>query len=362
MATFNIDPLTYTEEETLIQAPNGAYFKEEQGILPGIILELLERRQKADIYEEQYAIKIIMNSLFGVLGNPMCRFYNVKIANAITSFGRYFLEETTQKVEAMGYNVIYGDTDSLFVVSQAESVDEAEKTGNTIEKTINEFYDAYVQNHYTRKNHLQLEFERVYEKFLLPKQRHLKKGAKKRYAGYHNGKIDIIGLEYVRRDWTELAKEFQYNLLEKIFSGQNIDEYIRETVKDLKAGNLDHLLIYKKGVRKGLDQYTKTTPPHIKAARKMDDFSDRVISYVMTKRGPEPVDGTAKRIDYGHYIEKQLKPIANSILHFYRKSFTDVVTGKKQMSLEHFFWLKAHAFCQSNSPVKYSNENKCSNQ
>jgi len=337
MATFNIDPLTYTEEETLIQAPNGAYFKEDPGILPGIILELLERRKKADIYEEQYAIKIIMNSLFGVLGNPMCRFYNAKIANAITAFGRYFLEETTGKVETMGYDVIYGDTDSLFVVSQVESVNEARKTGDTIEETINEFYNKYVQEYYNRENHLQLEFERLYEKFLLPKQRHLKKGAKKRYAGYHMGEIDIVGLEYVRRDWTELAKEFQYNLLEKIFSGQNIDEYIRETVKNLKAGNLDHLLVYKKGVRKGLDQYTKTTPPHIKAARKMDNFSDRVISYVMTKRGPEPIDGTAKRIDYEHYIEKQLKPIANSILHFYSKSFTDVVTGKKQMSLEQFF-------------------------
>jgi DNA polymerase-2 len=336
MATFNIDPLTYTEDTTRIQAPNGAFFREEPGILPEIILKLLEKRKNADIYEEQYAIKIIMNSLFGVLGNPMCRFYNVKIANAITSFGRYFLEETTEKVEAMGYDVIYGDTDSLFVVARLASQDEAHKTGDEIERTINRFYDAYVIEHYNRKNHLQLEFERVYEKFLLPKQRHLKKGAKKRYAGFHDGEIDIVGLEYVRRDWTDLAKEFQYHILEKIFSGENIDEYIRETVKSLKTGNLDHLLVYKKGVRKDLSKYTKTTPPHVKAARKVNDFSERVISYVMTKRGPEPVDNAPKRIDYEHYIEKQLKPIANSILHFYGKSFTDVVTGKKQMSLEHF--------------------------
>jgi len=336
MATFNIDPLTYKEEETRIQAPNGAYFKETPGILPEIILELLERRQKADIYEEQYAIKIIMNSLFGVLGNPNCRFYNVNIANAITSFGRYFLEQTTDKVEAMGYRVIYGDTDSLFVVSDASSLPEATKKGNTVEKTINDFYNGYVKTHYNRENHLELEFEKVYEKFLLPKQRHVTKGAKKRYAGFHDNTIDIVGLEYVRRDWTELAKEFQYTLLEKVFTGASIEHYIRETVKELKAGKLDHLLIYKKGVRKDLDQYTKTTPPHIKAARKLDDFSDRVISYVMTKRGPEPLDGKPRRIDYEHYIEKQLKPIANSILHFYNKSFTDVITGQKQMSLEHF--------------------------
>ncbi|MBU7016722.1 MAG: DNA polymerase II [Theionarchaea archaeon] len=336
MATFNIDPVTYTEEETVIRAPNNVYFREEPGILPEIILNLLERRQKADIYEEQYAIKIIMNSLFGVFGNPLCRFYNSKIANAITFFGRYFLEETTRKVESMGYEVIYGDTDSLFVVSGAASVEEAHIMGDSIEKVINDFYDTYVQENYSRKNYLQLEFERVYEKFLLPRQRHLKKGAKKRYAGFHEGEIDIVGLEYVRRDWTELAREFQYNLLEKVFSGENIDGYIRDTVENLKSGKLDDLLVYKKGVRKDLAKYTKTTPPHVKAARKMDDFSDRVISYVMTKRGPEPVDGTPKRIDYDHYIEKQLKPIANSILHFYDKSFSDVVTKQKQMSLEHF--------------------------
>jgi DNA polymerase-2 len=336
MATFNIDPLTYTEKETPIKAPNGAYFVEDPGILPEIILTLLERREQADIYEEQYAIKIIMNSLFGVLGNPNCRFYNSRIANAITSFGRYFLEETTRKVEAMGYEVIYGDTDSVFVVSRAETMEETTAKGQAIEKSINEFYDGYVRDYYSRKNYLKLELEHAYQKFLLPRQRHEKKGAKKRYAGYHNGKIDIVGLEYVRRDWTELAKQFQYTLLKKVFTGENFEEYIRKTVKDLKAGRLDHLLIYKKGVRKDLNGYTKTTPPHVKAARKMDDFSDRVISYVMTKRGPEPVDNNPNRIDYDHYVEKQLKPIANSILHFYDRSFTDVVTGQRQMSLEHF--------------------------
>ncbi|MGC1119485.1 MAG: DNA polymerase II [Candidatus Methanofastidiosia archaeon] len=336
MATFNIDPLTYTEKETSIKAPNGAYFVEDPGILPEIILALLERREQADIYEEQYAIKIIMNSLFGVLGNPNCRFYNSRIANAITSFGRYFLEETTEKVEAMNYEVIYGDTDSVFVVSRAESIEEATARGQAIERTINEFYDGYVRNNYNRKNYLKLELEQAYQKFLLPRQRHVKKGAKKRYAGYHNGEIDIVGLEYVRRDWTELAKEFQYTLLRKVFTGENFEEYIRKTVKDLKAGRLDHLLIYKKGVRKDLDEYTKITPPHVKAARKMDGFSDRVISYVMTKRGPEPVDNNPKRIDYDHYVEKQLKPIANSILHFYDRSFSDVVTGQRQTSLEHF--------------------------
>ncbi len=338
IATMNIDPLTFTEEKTKIKAPNGVYFKSERAILPEIILELMEKRKKVKhIYEEQYAIKIIMNSFFGVLGNPNCRFYNSKIANAITAFGRFFLNLTTEKVEEMGYKVIYGDTDSIFVVSNAENCEEAEKIGKNIEKSINDFYESYVKENYGTKNYLMLEFEKLYEKFYLPKQRHLERGAKKRYAGLMGEKVDIVGLEYVRRDWTDLAKQFQYNLLKKVFLNEDYETYIKETVENLKSGKLDSLLVYKKGVRKDLESYTKTTPPHVKAARKLGNFRDRVIKYVMTKNGPEPVENLGRvKIDYNHYIEKQLKPIADSLLVFFNKSFDEIVTEKKQATLEDF--------------------------
>ncbi len=338
MVTMNIDPMTFTEEKTKIKAPNDVYFKDEKAILPEIILELMEKRKKVKhIYEEQYAIKIIMNSFFGVLGNQNCRFYNSKIANAITAFGRSFLNLTTKKVEERGYKVIYGDTDSIFVVSNARNYEEAEKIGKEIEKNINEFYDSYVTENYGTKNYLILEFEKLYEKFYLPKHRHLEKGAKKRYAGLIGENVDIVGLEYVRRDWTDLAKEFQYNLLKKVFLSEDYETYIKEVAKDLKSGNLDSLLVYKKGVRKNLESYTKTTPPHVKAARKLENFKDRVIKYVMTKKGPEPIENLDKvKIDYDHYIEKQLKPIADSLLIFFDTSFDEIVTEKKQVSLEDF--------------------------
>ena len=79
-----------------------------------------------------------MNSFFGVLGNQNCRFYNAKIANAITAFGRFFLNLTTKKVEEMGYKVIYGDTDSIFVVSNSKNYEESEKIGREIERNIND--------------------------------------------------------------------------------------------------------------------------------------------------------------------------------------------------------------------------------
>ncbi len=339
IATMNIDPITFTEEETQIKAPNDVYFTKEKAILPEIILELLERRKKVkDVYEEQYAIKIVMNSFFGVLGNPNCRFYNAKIANAITAFGRFFLNLTTEKVEEMGYKVIYGDTDSIFVVSKVESKEKAENIGEEIEKKINDFYESYVTEEYGTDNYLKLEFEKTYEKFFLPKQRGMEKGAKKRYAGLVDDDLDIVGLEYVRRDWTDLAKEFQYNLLKKVFLGEDYETYLKETVEKLKAGELDSQLVYAKGVRKNLDDYTKTTPPHVKAARKLDEFDERVIKYVMAKSGPAPIEHIDRvKIDYNHYIEKQLKPIANSILTFFDTTFKDVLTGREQASLEKYF-------------------------
>ncbi|MHC1604856.1 MAG: DNA polymerase II [Candidatus Methanofastidiosia archaeon] len=339
IATFNIDPITYDKGK--ICAPNNTCFGSGKSILPRIILELLDERSLAKKRNEstkQFAIKIIMNSIFGVLGNPNCRFYNPKIANAITSFGRYILKKTSKKVEEAGYGVIYGDTDSIFVVSNAENINDAKKMGQKIQSEINNFYQSFVLEKYERNSYLQLEFKKVFEKFFLPKQRHLEKGAKKRYAGMVDGKLHIVGLEYVRRDWTQLSKEFQYNLLLRIFKDEDYEDYIRNYVKMLKNRELDDLLIYRKRLRKGVEQYTKTTPPHVKAAR-MLQFKGKenasLIEYVMTKKGPQPVQ-LAKNIDYSHYIEKQIKPIAESMLSLLEENFEDIITKTRQQTLRDF--------------------------
>jgi len=340
IATFNIDPMTYGKGE--ICAPNNACFGTGESIIPEIILELLEERahaKKDGKYTKQFAIKIIMNSIFGVLGNPNCRFYNSDMANAVTSFGRQILKETSRKIENWGYDVIYGDTDSVFVVSKADDANEAKDIGKTIEKGINEFYRQYVESNYGRGSYIMLEFEKVFENFFLPKQRHIEKGAKKRYAGTVDGELQIIGLEYVRRDWTQLAKEFQYGLLDKLFKGEDYERFIKGYVKDIRKGKMDDKLVYRKRLRKEIGQYTKTTPPHVKAARLLDHQEKEnasLIEYVMTKKGPQPV-GVANNIDYNHYVEKQIRPIASSVLTLLGKDFDDIVSGSTQSTLKDFF-------------------------
>ncbi len=339
--TFNIDPASFIEkkEPGSIESPNKAYFRNQSGILPEIIERLHHAREKAKKEKRElssYAIKIIMNSFFGVLASPSCRYYSLKMANAITHFGQSIIKMTAREIEKKGYKVIYSDTDSVFVETDS-SKEKADRIGKEIEEYINKFYKDLVKKDYNRESFLELEFEKQYISFLMPKVRGSEAGSKKRYAGLieKNGKeiIEIVGLEAIRGDWTDAAGEFQRELLNRIFHKQEFVQFIRDYVKSLKSGKFDSKLVYKKSLRKSLEEYTKTTPPHVKAARQLDSIQSSVIEYYMTEKGPEPIQKLKNKIDYDHYINKQIKPIADTILYFFKKDFDEVMKTSKQMKL-----------------------------
>ena len=337
--TFNIDPMAM-DKKGEIKAPNGARFKTKDAILPMIIQNLWTQRDKAKKRKDDaatHAIKIHMNSIFGVMANPTCRFYSLELANAITHFGQKIVKDTASEIEKLGYTVIYGDTDSVFVDTKAKNIEEAKKIGNKIEKYIDDYYEKLVKKDYKRKSFLNLEFDKCFIRFLMPRIRGSEVGAKKRYAGLliEDGKekIDFTGLEFVRRDWTALAKKFQLGVLDRIFHKKEVDGFIKKFVEDLKDGKYNDLLIYRKAIRKDLAAYVKTTPPHVKAARKLDKLTSNIIKYVMTENGPEPIQNITSKIDYEHYIEKQIKPLADSVLVFFNQKFDDIIKGSKQTNL-----------------------------
>jgi DNA polymerase-2 len=341
--TFNIDPASYVKSckgKNLVKAANGACFRNEEGILPTLIQRLWESREKARKAKNElarYAIKILMNSFFGVLATPNCRFFNLDIANAITHTGQELIKLTSEKIEKKGYPVIYGDTDSIFMQTNAKTCEEAAKIGEELQNEINKYYDEHIKKKHKRKSYLELEYEKCYLKFLMPKIRGKEVGAKKRYAGLlmKKGKeeMDITGMEAIRSDWTELAKTYQLAILDRIFHNKEIADYTKKFIDDLRKGKHDALLIYRKSIRKNLDEYIKTTPPHVKAARKLERLDGNVIEYVMTEDGPEPVQAIKHPIDYEHYINKQIKPIAESVLCFFDKHFEDLVQGSTQTTL-----------------------------
>jgi DNA polymerase-2 len=287
-----------------------------------------------------------MNSFYGVLATPACRFYSSAVANAITHFGQWALRWARDRVEGWGYRVLYGDTDSLFVASGlagGQTREEARRLGASLCARINDELRAHIAAEFRVESRLELEFETLFLKFFLPSVRHGMAGARKRYAGLAapagpegTEELVFVGMEVVRRDWTDLSKIYQRGLFERLFRGADPGEvasYTRDFVRDLRAGHYDGQLVYRKALRKDLGEYTATTPPHVKAARLMEGPASGLVEYVMTTAGPEPAAERKHPIDYRHYVEKQLQPIADQVFPLLGLSFEEALGEGGQLKL-----------------------------
>src|SRR5207249_4758237 len=212
------------------------------------------------------------NSLFGVLGSPASRLFSPAVANAITTAGQHVIRLAAAAVAERGHCVIYGDTDSLFVDAGEPDTARAAARAEELRDGIGRDVAAALTRDFGCTSHLELEFEKVYARFFMPEIRGGAMGSKKRYAGLVVGPagetLEIVGLEAVRRDWSEVARRFQRELLDLVFHDRPVAEFIRAFVAELRAGRFDTELAYRKAIRKPLAEYTKTTPPHVKAARK----------------------------------------------------------------------------------------------
>ncbi|MBA6363794.1 DNA polymerase II, partial [Colwellia sp. BRX8-8] len=336
--------------ETSIKGFDGAYFSRDKHFLPEIINELwLERdiAKKDKNAALSQAIKIIMNSFYGVLGSTGCRFFDPRLSGSITKRSHELLITTKMWLEDDGYQVIYGDTDSIFVsVDDDFSHQQCQKLGKTLQDKINLRWQATLKKEFAIESQLEIEFETHFSQFLMPTIRGQDVGTKKRYAGIveKNGSSELIfkGLESVRTDWTELAKTFQRELYLKIFNGEPFADYVRNIVTQTSAGQLDHLLVYRKRIRRQLDHYIKNVPPHVKAARLADDINKinkqplkyqqrGWIEYLITTSGPQAKGYVNAPLDYQFYIDRQLATVADAILPFVGSSFEKLTSD--QMNL-----------------------------
>ncbi len=340
--TFNLDPLSHANASCdAIVAPNGAAFSRQEAILPQILEGFFARRAQAKERGDRHAdlaIKIMMNALFGVLGAASCRFFDPEVANAITGFGQQTLRWTRDAFEAEGHRVLYGDTDSVFVALDPDADEpQARATALGLRERVEREISERVRREYRVEPRLELELERIYARFLQPSVRGGGQGSKKRYAGLVGDKLEIVGLEAVRRDWPAIAGRLQHAMLSRVFTDRPVVPVVRELVARMLAGELDAELVIRKRLRKGsIDRYTATTPPHIQAARKAGSAVERVVSYVITKTGPEPVlpgRPFPSEIDRAYYLEKVLGPVADAILCHLGQSFDEALGRPRQLSL-----------------------------
>ena len=320
------------------------------GVLPTVIQQLVNRRSevkrlmKAESDKEkritlntrQLALKILANSMYGCLGFSNSRFYARPIAALVTHTGREILQDTVNFTQSLGYEVIYGDTDSIMVNTGSSDWDNVQRIGNQIKTEVNKKYKL-----------LEIEIDGVYQMMLLLK--------KKKYAALmaskgKDGKIHIKkemkGLDMVRRDWCPLSKEAGEKVLDFILSGEPSDQvvdsihsYLEDLSAQIRAGKIPLAkYVITKGLNKAVHDYPNgDSQPHLQVAKQMLKQGKSVnpgdhIPYVIctdpagtstetsgksvAKRAKHPLDIAedasqgvgADRVDLEWYISMQLLP------------------------------------------------------
>lgn len=354
--SFLIDPVGLVEGSAAdagatVPGFRGARFSRDKHCLPAIVTQIWRGREAAKRERNHalsQALKIIMNAFYGVLGSSGCRFFDPRLASSITLRGQEIMLRTRDLIEEQGYPVIYGDTDSTFVwLKHPHSDEQAEAIGRKLVEHVNHWWTRHLRDAYGLESALELEFDTHYRRFLMPTIRGSEEGSKKRYAGLvttSDGGEEVVfkGLESVRTDWTPLAQQFQQELYLRIFRREEYQDYVRDYVARTMRGEFDERLVYRKRLRRPLEDYQRNVPPHVRAARVADEYNRQQrrpqqyqnggwIRYVMTVGGPEPLETRHAPIDYDHYLSRQLQPIADAILPFLGDSFSRLTSRQQSL-------------------------------
>jgi len=341
VATFNISPETVDcdccREGKKIKVPETSHHvcTRRRGFVSSVINELIEKRSEiksrmknldkhSTLYKtldnQQYALKIIANACYGMFGFAGARWYCKACAESITAFGRDFIKKIINLAQERGFVAIYGDTDSCFLKSEKES-------GKAFESKVYGFLREVNEN---LPGVMKLELQGFYKRGIFIPRGMAPGTAKKRYALIDfDDRLLVRGLETVRRDWCNLAKEVQRNVLLYILRDKDVNKaitYVRGVVSRLRKKDvkLKDLVIYEQ-LTKPINEYRQISP-HVIAARKMLERGEvvgegSVIMFVITKKGKsisdkaEPVEHVSiNDIDENYYIEHQILPAALRVL------------------------------------------------
>jgi len=277
------------------------------------------------------ALKVILNASYGVMGAEIFPLYFLPAAEATTATGRHIILDTINKCKESGIDVLYGDTDSLFVKKHTP-------------KQVEDIIVKAKMDH-----NVELEIEKEYRYVVLS-------GRKKNYLGVtKNGKVDVKGLTGKKSHTPPFIKTLFYELLDILSEIKTVEEFdraknkisdkITECARKVQAKEIPLKdLAFNVNLSKAPKEYTKTVPQHIRAAKQLESIREikkgDKISYVkiLNKPGVRPIEMARKsEIDtskYMEFMERTLDQLTSSMdLDF------DTILGKpKQTGLEQFFW------------------------
>ncbi|KZP01754.1 DNA polymerase alpha catalytic subunit, partial [Calocera viscosa TUFC12733] len=325
------------EEEKMPEVPASDI---AQGVLPRLIATLVNRRRqvkalmkdksasKAKLLQydiRQKALKLTANSMYGCLGFEYSRFYARPLAALTTFKGREILTHTRELAESLQLDVVYGDTDSVFVNSNVSDLDEAKKIANEFKKHVNDRYKL-----------LEIDLDGIFQRLLLLQ--------KKKYAALKveedgTTSTEVKGLDMKRREYCALSKMVSQAILEFVLSGEptevvveHIHEYLTKIGEDVRSGkiDMDEFIIFKRLGKNPEDYPDAKSQPHVQVALRMKARGNSarggdVIPYIFclgedgqtartahADRAHHPDElrkvNSGLQIDYVHYLSQQILP------------------------------------------------------
>jgi len=327
MRTYNLSPDTLVKpgesfsEDSVFTIPevNHRFHKKPDGFYRIVLALLIEQRKAVKkemdgldegstryvvLRERERAVKILTNACYGYAGWAGARWYAKEVAESATALGRDVINKTIAKADSLGLEVIYGDTDSIFVVDDRKKV-------NQLEAWTKKEFD------------LDIKREHEYTRVLFTE-------AQKRYAGLlPDNTLDIVGLEVVRGDWSDIARKVQEQVLMRILRDQSTEkavEDVRTTIRRLRHNEVPMSdLTIRKTLTKPIEDYA-VRAPHVEVAKILlkqgwDLGVGDKVAYVIAK-GPGKLfqkakpssQVTAAEVDADYYVDNQIEPAAMRIL------------------------------------------------
>ena len=333
-----------------IVAPTGARYaspSRKKGILPTILSDLMDqrddvkKRRKAAQTPEEYAyydglqaaVKVVMNTFYGVFASSFYRFTDKSIGASITAFARSNIKSIISQLEDDGYPVVYGDTDSVFVLSPYRDMDSAVKFGT--EQAARFSHGAKI-----------LEFEKLLEPMF-------SSGVKKRYVGRivwpePQEELLVRGYEIRRSDSFDLQSRMLMDLFELILDEKEEDALalVRNTIREVMSGRIEpgDLVISRSCA--GLDAYENPERmANVQCARKLIDMGydfipGMKVSWIVTdgSSSPQQVEPFVSGTPFDHvpdyrYYAKRLAQMAARVTEAYGWSEDDLLKGSQQSTL-----------------------------
>jgi len=363
ISSHNIGPGTLNcscckDETEFAPTDKGKYWfcKKRKGFVPTIIDDVITRRMRikeiikkdkknkdkaADILLDarQYSLKIMANSFYGYMGFFGARWYSLECARSITAYGRYYITKVIDQAKKEGFNVIYSDTDSIFMTLDKKTRKEVETFGDKINTEL--------------PGIMELELEGFFPSGIFVHAKAGPYGAKKKYALLsEDGKIKITGFETVRSNWSDIAKEVQEEVLRIILKENDKEkafQYVQTVIKRLNDRKiaLDKVMMHTQ-LTKEIDEY-ESIGPHVAIAKKMqakgiDVAPGMIIKYIIGKgkgrirdRAKFPSECEEGDYDPEYYINNQVVPAIDKIFEVIGYSKSEILMAEDQKDLKSFF-------------------------